>query len=54
MVRAWRASGMQLGKLLVYAANLSALGGAASLPSIGDSALVRMLDGYLRAHGKST
>ncbi len=53
LIRAWRRSGMSLGRLLVYAADEHALGAAVSLPGIADKALARMAEIYARSRGNA-
>lgn len=53
LIKAWRRSGMTLGRLLVYAANEHAFGAAVSLPGICDKALAEMAESYARSHGNA-
>ena len=48
LVRAWRESGLSLGKLLVAAANQYALGAAVSLSYVTDADLADMASRYVR------
>lgn len=47
LIKAWRRSGMTLGRLLVYAANDHALGAAVSIPGMADEGLVNCAELYL-------
>lgn len=51
LIKAWRRSGMTLGRLLVCAANDDALGGAVSLPGMADAAVARIADRYSKRNG---
>jgi len=53
LLRAWRSSGMKLGKLVVLAANEYAVGAAVSLTGFCDEALVEMCERYVAERASS-
>ncbi len=53
LIKAWRRSGMTLGRLLVYAANEYAVAASESIPGMRDAALVRYAEQYAATHGNA-